>query len=81
MAATGRSGAGKTTLAKVVVGLLPATEGRVLIDGLDIRDIDPTSLRAQLAAVMQEDYVFAARSPTTSTCSTRKPMRHGWRTH
>jgi len=59
VALTGRSGAGKTTLAKVVVGLLPATEGRVLIDGLDIRDIDPTSLRTQLAAVMQEDYVFA----------------------
>ncbi|MBL8310396.1 MAG: peptidase domain-containing ABC transporter [Burkholderiales bacterium] len=59
VALTGKSGAGKTTLAKVVVGLLPATEGRVLIDGLDIRDIDPTSLRAQLAAVMQEDYVFA----------------------
>jgi len=59
VALTGRSGAGKTTLAKVVVGLLPATEGRVLIDGLDIRDIDPTSLRSQLAAVMQEDYVFA----------------------
>lgn len=59
VALTGRSGAGKTTLAKVVVGLLPATEGRVLIDGLDIADIDPTSLRAQLSAVMQDDYVFA----------------------
>lgn len=59
VALTGRSGAGKTTLAKVVVGLLPATEGRVLIDGVDIREIDPTSLRAQIAAVMQEDYVFA----------------------
>lgn len=59
VALTGRSGAGKTTLAKVVVGLLPPTEGRVLIDGLDIRDIDPSSLRSQLAAVMQEDYVFA----------------------
>ncbi len=59
VALTGRSGAGKTTLAKVVVGLLPATEGRVLIDGLDIREIEPTSLRAQLSAVMQDDYVFA----------------------
>jgi ATP-binding cassette, subfamily B, bacterial CvaB/MchF/RaxB len=59
VALTGASGAGKTTLAKVVVGLLPATEGRVLIDGIDIREIDPSALRAQLAAVMQEDYVFA----------------------
>jgi ATP-binding cassette, subfamily B, bacterial CvaB/MchF/RaxB len=59
VALTGASGAGKTTLAKVVVGLLPATEGRVLIDGIDIREIEPTSLRSQLAAVMQEDYVFA----------------------
>ena len=59
VALIGRSGAGKTTLAKVVVGLLPATEGRVLIDGLDIREIEPTTLRAQLSAVMQDDYVFA----------------------
>ena len=59
VALTGRSGAGKTTLAKVVLGLLPATEGRVLIDGLDIREIEPTTLRAQLSAVMQDDYVFA----------------------
>ncbi len=59
VALTGASGAGKTTLAKVVVGLLPATEGRVLIDGIDIREIDSTTLRSQLAAVMQEDYVFA----------------------
>ncbi|TAG46964.1 MAG: peptidase domain-containing ABC transporter [Betaproteobacteria bacterium] len=59
VALTGASGAGKTTLAKVVVGLLPATEGRVLIDGIDIREIDPATLRTQLAAVMQEDYVFA----------------------
>lgn len=59
LALTGPSGVGKTTLAKVVIGLLPATEGRVLIDGIDIREIDAASLRSQLAAVMQEDYVFA----------------------
>jgi ATP-binding cassette, subfamily B, bacterial CvaB/MchF/RaxB len=58
VALTGPSGVGKTTLAKVVLGLLPATEGRVLIDGIDIREIDPASLRAQIGAVMQEDYVF-----------------------
>jgi ATP-binding cassette, subfamily B, bacterial CvaB/MchF/RaxB len=58
VALTGPSGVGKTTLAKVVLGLLPATEGRVLINGVDIREIDPASLRAQIGAVMQEDYVF-----------------------
>ncbi len=58
VALTGPSGVGKTTLAKVVLGLLPATEGRVLIDGIDIREIDPASLRGQIGAVMQEDYVF-----------------------
>jgi ATP-binding cassette, subfamily B, bacterial CvaB/MchF/RaxB len=58
VALTGPSGVGKTTLAKVVLGLLPATEGRVLIDGIDIREIEPASLRRQLAAVMQDDYVF-----------------------
>ncbi len=58
VALTGPSGVGKTTLAKVVLGLLPATEGRVLINGVDIREIDPASLRGQIGAVMQEDYVF-----------------------
>ena len=59
LAIAGPSGSGKTTLAKVLLGLLPPTEGRVLIDGVDVRDIDPVALRTQIAAVMQEDYVFS----------------------
>lgn len=60
LAITGPSGVGKSTCAKVLLGLLAPTEGQVRIDGIDVRDIDPATLRAQVAAVMQEDYVFAA---------------------
>jgi ATP-binding cassette subfamily B protein len=56
LAVVGRNGAGKTTLFKLICRLYDPTEGRVLIDGIDIRDLDPTDLRAQVGAMFQ-DYV------------------------
>src|SRR5213080_2491905 len=56
IAIVGRNGAGKTTLFKLICRLYDPTGGRILIDGIDIRDIDPADLRAQIGGMFQ-DYV------------------------
>ena len=56
LAVVGRNGAGKTTLFKLICRLYDPTEGRILIDGHDLRDYDPAELRAQIGAMFQ-DYV------------------------
>jgi ATP-binding cassette, subfamily B, bacterial len=56
IAIVGRNGAGKTTLFKLICRLYDPTEGRILIDGVDIRDYDPAQLRAQIGGMFQ-DYV------------------------
>lgn len=56
LAVVGRNGAGKTTLFKLICRLYDPIEGRILIDGIDIRDFDPKDLRAQIGAMFQ-DYV------------------------
>lgn len=55
VAFAGRSGQGKTTLMKLMMGLLTPTEGRVLIDGVDIRKVGLRHYREVCAAVMQDD--------------------------
>src|SRR5438477_1542634 len=56
LAIVGRNGAGKTTLFKLICRLYDPNEGRILIDDVDIREFDPTELRAQIGAMFQ-DYV------------------------
>src|ERR1700726_570056 len=56
IAIVGRNGAGKTTLFKLICWLYDPVEGRILIDGVDIRDYDPAELRAQIGGMFQ-DYV------------------------
>ena len=56
LAVVGRNGAGKTTLFKLICRLYDPTAGRILIDGVDIRDFDPKELRKQIGAMFQ-DYV------------------------
>src|SRR6266576_2433571 len=56
LAVVGRNGAGKTTLFKLICRLYDPNEGRILIDGIDIREFDPNELRAQIGAMFQ-DYV------------------------
>ena len=59
VAIVGRSGAGKTTLVKLVPRLFDPSEGRVLLDGMDVRDFDPHWLRQQVGMVMQEPFLFS----------------------
>src|SRR5712691_4305531 len=56
IAIVGRNGAGKTTLFKLICRLYDPSGGRILIDGVDIRDYDPPELRAQIGGMFQ-DYV------------------------
>lgn len=59
VALTGSSGCGKTTLAKVVLGLLEPQEGEILYGGIDIRKLGLARYRSQIGAVMQDDQLFA----------------------
>ncbi|HEY6116757.1 MAG TPA: ABC transporter ATP-binding protein [Candidatus Dormibacteraeota bacterium] len=56
LAVVGRNGAGKTTLFKLICRLYDPSDGRILIDGIDLRDFDPQDLRHQIGAMFQ-DYV------------------------
>lgn len=59
LAIVGYNGAGKTTLIKLIMGLYPVTEGRILINGIDINDIDHDEYRRRFGTVFQDLQVFA----------------------
>lgn len=58
-AIVGRTGSGKSTLLNLIPRLLDPTEGRVLLDGVDLRDLDPGELRRQIGFVPQETFLFS----------------------
>ncbi|MGH3399461.1 MAG: ABC transporter ATP-binding protein, partial [Streptosporangiaceae bacterium] len=58
VALVGQTGAGKSTLVKLIARFYDVTSGRVLIDGTDVRDFDLASYRRQLGVVPQESYLF-----------------------
>ncbi len=60
VALVGHTGAGKSTIVKLLARFYDPTAGAVLIDGHDLRDIDSESLRRQIAVVPQEAFLFAA---------------------
>ncbi len=60
VAIVGASGAGKSTVAALVGRLYDPTSGRVLLDGRDLRELDPAWLRAQIGVVPQESVLFSA---------------------
>ncbi|HYI00453.1 ABC transporter ATP-binding protein [Hyalangium sp.] len=59
VALVGASGAGKTTLFSVLLGFLPTSGGAVRWDGVPMRELKPSSMRAQLAWVPQEPVLFS----------------------
>lgn len=59
VALVGKSGSGKSTLLNLVLRFYDPSQGRVLIGGRDVRELDPTWLRGQIATVMQEPTLFS----------------------
>jgi ATP-binding cassette, subfamily B, bacterial len=59
VALVGATGAGKSTLAKLVARFYDPTSGRILVDGHDLRDVTASSLRSQLGIVPQEAFLFS----------------------
>jgi ATP-binding cassette subfamily B protein len=60
VAVVGSSGAGKSTLFSLILRYYDPSSGKVLIDGVDVRDADPTEVRARIAIVPQDTTIFAA---------------------
>ena len=58
-AVIGSTGAGKTTLVNLIPRLFDATDGRVLVDGVDVRQIDPDTLWNRIGLVPQRVYLFS----------------------
>ena len=58
VAILGRVGSGKTTVAKLILGLYRPTSGAVLVDGIDLRQIDPAELRRGIGYVSQDITLF-----------------------
>ncbi|UVO51896.1 ABC transporter transmembrane domain-containing protein [Sphingomonas sp. SUN019] len=69
VAVVGPSGAGKTTLFQLLQRFYDPENGRVTIDGVDLRDADPAEVRARIAMVPQETVIFGA--------SARDNLRYG----
>jgi ABC-type multidrug transport system fused ATPase/permease subunit len=59
VALVGATGAGKSTMAKLVARFYDPTGGRVLVDGYDLREVASTSLRSQMGIVPQEAFLFS----------------------
>ena len=69
LAVVGPSGAGKTTIFQLAERFYDPQQGRVLLDGVDLRDADPADIRQRIAMVPQETVIFAA--------SARDNLRYG----
>ncbi|EOU5699861.1 colicin V export peptidase/ABC transporter CvaB [Escherichia coli] len=77
VAITGASGAGKTTLMKVLCGLFEPDSGRVLINGIDIRQIGINNYQRMIACVMQDDRLFSG-SIRENICGFAEEMDEEW---
>ena len=80
VALVGPTGSGKTTLVMLIPRLYDVTHGAVLVDGADVRDVDPASLRREVAVVSDDAFLFSAslRETTSPTPARRPATTRSW---
>ncbi len=59
VALVGKMGSGKSTLSRLVAGIYEPTEGAILIDGVDVRQIDQADIRKNIGIMLQESWLFS----------------------
>ena len=59
VALVGKMGSGKSTMSKLIAGILEPTSGAILIDGVDVRQIDPADIRKNIGVMLQESWLFS----------------------
>lgn len=73
VAILGRIGSGKSTVARLILGLYAPKSGTVLIDGTDIRQIDPGDLRRNVGSVLQDIWLFSGTVRDNIAVGTMRP--------
>lgn len=76
IAIVGENGAGKSTLVRLLLGLYTPTDGRITIDGVDLREVDKDSWHAQLGVLQQEfiSYFFLSIRENITNGDVRRPF-------
>src|SRR5207253_11211817 len=75
VALVGHTGAGKSTIAKLLARFYDPTDGRITFDGVDLRDVSQESLRRQLGIVPQEGFLFAGTVAENASFGRRDATR------
>jgi ATP-binding cassette subfamily C protein LapB len=59
VALVGKMGSGKSTMSKLIAGMIEPTSGAILIDGIDVRQIDPADVRKNIGVMLQDSWLFS----------------------
>ncbi len=74
IALVGPTGAGKSSIIRLLSRLYEPTQGRILIDGLDIRDLPQAVLRRKVGIILQDGFIFAGDVKSNITLGERYPL-------
>ncbi len=59
VAVVGKMGSGKSTLSRLISGMIPPSEGAILVDGVDVRQIDKSDIRKNIGVMLQDTWLFS----------------------